>query len=122
VQFDVAAAELVAALLQEQCDTLLHLQPARGEGAGLDREEADLDRPGLGNRCGNFECLERYASGSALWQSLKESRKDPSLQESKIPEQDGNYMDVVLAAERGNPTACNLYTRTKVIANRWATC
>jgi hypothetical protein len=49
-QLDLAARHFVVSVLQKQDRALLHLNPDRSKGAGLDREEPDFDRSLLGDR------------------------------------------------------------------------
>ena len=58
--------------------------------------------------CGNQDCLECYASGSALWRSWKQSGTSVNYVGADVPQPEGDYMDVVLAAERNNDTALSL--------------
>jgi hypothetical protein len=49
-EVDLAAGQRAVLLLEEGADALLHLDAALGERAGLDREQADLERRALGDR------------------------------------------------------------------------
>ena len=61
-QLDLAAGERVVLLLQERGDALLHLDAALRERAGLDGEQADLERRGLGVHIGRLQGREADAS------------------------------------------------------------
>src|SRR5260370_17436297 len=43
-QLDLSTGHHVVALLQEHDERALHIYAARGEGTGLDRQQADTDR------------------------------------------------------------------------------
>ncbi len=68
LQLDRTAGEHVVAFLEERHHALFHLQPARGERAGLDGEKADLDRPGLRDRGRDFQRGRRDATRERAFQ------------------------------------------------------
>jgi hypothetical protein len=63
VKLDRPARERVVALLEEDGEALLHLQPARGERPSLDGQESDAQRRRLRRCGGHFEHLRRDAGG-----------------------------------------------------------
>src|SRR5260370_41804195 len=62
-ELDFAATERTALLLEECRNALLHLDAALGERAGLDREQANLERRRLRNGRGKAERC-RYGGSS----------------------------------------------------------
>src|SRR6185503_12090694 len=68
-QLDLAAAERVLVLVEEDGQAALHVDAARGERAGLDGQEADADRLGLRFQCcGETQCrgASRLDEGPAV--------------------------------------------------------
>src|SRR5262249_12154489 len=57
------ARERVVALLEEDREALLHLQPARGERPGLDGEKSNAQRRRLRRGRGHLEHPRRHAGG-----------------------------------------------------------